>query len=323
MIISRSPLRISLGGGASDIASYYSQYGGFFISAAIQQYVYTTVTRSNSDKFLLRYSKIENVDNIEEIQHPIIREALKLTGISEPLEITSMADLPSGSGLGSSGSFATALLKALYKFKRQSISPEQLAKMACHIEIDLLKEPVGLQDQTIAAFGGVNSFTVDYDGKVTVQPLNVSEYILNQLEENLIMVSTGFYRAASKVLKEQDDKTKAMDQNMIDNLHHIKDLGYRSLDALESCDLIEFGTIMHEHWQYKKKRSKNMSNPDIDEWYQIAMENGAIGGKLVGAGLGGFLLFYTEEKTRLQNAFKQIGLKEVEIRFDFEGTKIL
>lgn len=324
MIIVRSPLRITLGGGGSDLRSFYSQFGGFCISAAIDQYVYTTIHNTTSDEIVIRYSQIERVKNANDIHHPIIREALLLTGITDTnIEITSLADLPSGTGLGSSGSFTTALLKALFRFKNKSISQHQLAEMACHIEIDLLKEPIGKQDQFIAAYGGLISFEFKKDDQVIVNPINISNQTINQLEENLVMIPTGFHRAASKVLKEQDDKSKVSDIDTINNLHYVKELGYRSLEALESGNLIALGYIFNEHWQYKKKRSASMSNLDIDAWHELAMKNGAIGGKLIGAGGGGFLLFYTENKNKLCKAMKTAGLKEIKIRFDYEGTKIL
>jgi len=324
MIIGRSPLRITLGGGSSDLASYYSLHGGFLIAAAIDQYVYVTINHTTFDEILLRYSQIERVKKIEDINHPIIREALKLTDVNDiNIEITSMADQPSGTGLGSSGSFTTCLLKVLHKFKKHFITPQQLAEMACHIEIDLLKEPIGKQDQYIAAFGGVTSFEFKTTGEVIPKSLNLSDQILRELEENLVMVSTGYYRAASKVLKEQDDKSKANDLEMINNIHYIKELGFRSLEALEDGNLSNLGKIMDEHWQHKKKRSKFMSNPDIDRWYDIAMKSGAIGGKVIGAGFGGYILLYTEERKKLINALRAEGLKETKIHFDFEGTKIL
>lgn len=324
MIISRSPLRITLGGGGTDLASYYKKHSGFLISAAIDQYVYTTINKTYLDHMLIRYSQIEKPTNVEDIKHPIIREALKLMDIKDiNIEITSLADQASGTGLGSSSSFTTALLKMLHKYKKCQASPQQLAEMACQIEIDILKEPIGKQDQYISAYGGVTVFDFFPDGQVKVRPLNVEEGALSQLEENLVLFSTGFYRAAGSILKEQDDKSKGSDNDMINNLHYVKDLGYRSLDALESGDLLKFGLLMKEHWEHKKKRSSSMSNPDIDKWYQGALDNGAIGGKLIGAGGGGFLMFYTEEKRRLSKAMKEFGLKEIEIRFDFEGTKIL
>ncbi|MEA2697837.1 MAG: D-glycero-alpha-D-manno-heptose-7-phosphate kinase [Myxococcales bacterium] len=324
MIIGRSPLRISLGGGGTDLPSYYRAHGGFVLSAAITQYVHVTMNRTPLKEMLLRYSQIERVTRVDDIRHPIIREALRLTKINEiNVEITSMADIPAGTGLGSSGSFTTCLLKVLHKYKRQFIHPRELAEMACHIEIDLLSEPVGKQDQYIASFGGVTAFEFREDGTVDARPLGVSEETLDLLEDNLVMVSTGFYRAASQVLKEQDDRSKKNDQAMIDNLHYVKELGRRSVVALESGELSTFGRIMHEHWLHKKKRSSLMSNPDIDRWYDLALANGAVGGKLIGAGGGGFLMFYTEEKARLRKALREAGLMEIKLGFDYEGTKIL
>lgn len=324
MIIGRSPLRITLGGGGTDLPSYYEQYGGFLIAAAIDQYVYTTIHNTTINEMVLRYSQIEKIKNINDIKHPIIREALKLTGITDiNIEINSMADIPSGTGLGSSGSFTTALLKAIHKFKKSFISQEDLAEMACHIELNLLKEPIGKQDQYIAACGGLTAFEFNKDGSVKPIIVNISKDARDQLEENLVMVSTGYYRAASKVLKEQDDKTKSADPEMINNLHYVKELGYRSLEALESENINQIGFIMKEHWEHKKKRSAAMSNPDIDKWYQLGLDNGAIGGKVIGAGSGGLILFYTEERNRLLKALRSAGLHDVKIRFDYEGTKIL
>ena len=324
VIIGRSPLRISLGGGGTDLPSYYRDHGGFLVAAAITKYVYVSMHETPLPELLLRYSQIERVKTIAEIRHPIIREALRLTDITGPnIEITSMADIPAGTGLGSSGSFGTCLLKVLHNFKRDMIHPRELAELACHIEIELLKEPVGKQDQYIAAYGGVTVFEFQRDGNVVARPVRASADTLDLLEDNLIMVSTGFYRAASQVLKEQDDRTKQQDTAMVQNLHHVKELGHRSLEAIESGNLTELGRIMHEHWQHKKQRSKLMSNAEIDGWYDLAMANGAIGGKLIGAGGGGFLLFYTEQKGRLRQALRGAGLMEVKLSFDYEGTKIL
>jgi len=324
MIITRSPLRITLGGGGTDLPSYYENYGGFLISAAIDQYVYTTINDTYFNHIYLKYSSIERAKSVDAILHPIIREALKLTGIEGPsIQITSMADQPSGTGLGSSGSFTTSLLKTLHKYKKHFISQQDLAEMACHIEIDLLKEPIGKQDQYIAACGGVTVFDFEKDGRVKIRPLNVSSDTLQQLQDNLVMFSTGISRSASAVLKEQDTKTRSFDQSMIDNLHYVKELGYRSLEALESGNLSDLGSIMIDHWEHKKKRSSSMTNKNIDLWYQTALDNGALGGKLIGAGGGGFLMFYTENKNRLREGMKQFGLKEVSINFDFEGTKVL
>ena len=324
MIIGRSPLRISLGGGGTDLPSYYEKHGGFVVAAAITQYVHVTLHRTPFEELLIRYSQIERPATVEEVKHPIIREALQLTHVTEPnIEITSMADIPAGTGLGSSGSFTTCLLKVLHKYKRRFIHPHELAELACYIEIDLLGEPVGKQDQYIAAFGGVTLFEFQRDGAVLARSVDASEETLDELQENLLMVPTGYRRSASAVLEEQDSKSRRDDPAMIDNLHFVKELGHRSLEALEAGNLAEFGQLMHTHWEHKKKRSARMSNPDIDRWYALALDSGALGGKLIGAGGGGFLLFYTEQKARLRRALRGAGLSEVKLGFDYEGTKIL
>ena len=253
-----------------------------------------------------------------------MREALRLVGIEEPnLEIASMADIPAGTGLGSSGSFTTALLKALHAHRKNLVHPRELAEQACHIEIDLLGEPIGKQDQYIAAFGGLTCFQFLPNGQVEASPLKLDTETLYNLEDNLLLFFTGYSRSASHILKEQDDKSKGREQGMVDNLHFVKELGYQSKEALECGDLRRFGELMKVHWDHKKQRSGAMSNEDIDRWYGLAMENGALGGKLIGAGGGGFLMFYTEDKARLRHALGQSGLREVRFRFDFEGTKVV
>ena len=326
MIITRSPLRITLGGGGTDLPSYYRDHGGFLIAAAIDKYVYLTVHDTFEAQYSIKYSKLEKVASVDQIEHPIIREAIKLVNAGETaahIELTSMADIPAGTGLGSSGSFTTALLKALHAHRKSLIHPEELAEQACHIEIDKLGEPIGKQDQYIAAYGGVTCFRFNQDGKVDAWPLKVSQETLYNLEDNLLLFFTGYSRSASAILKDQDSRTKQSDSAMVANLHYVKDLGLRSQAALETGDLRKFGALMHEHWEHKKQRSGGMSNPNIDVWYQQAMACGAIGGKLIGAGGGGFLMFYTEEKARLRHAMLQAGLREVRFRFDFEGTKVI
>jgi len=322
MIIVRSPLRITLGGGGTDLPSYYREQGGFLIAAAIDKYVYITVHQTFIDDLIVKYSELERVGSIDELKHPIIREAFKVVGLDvHSLEITSMADIPAGTGLGSSGSFTTALLKALYSHRKMLVHPRELAEQACDIEINRLREPIGKQDQYIAAFGGLTCFRFNKDDSVEAWPLKIDTETLYNLEDNLLLFFTGYSRSASSILKEQDDKTKQQNSDMIQNLNYVKDLGLRSLEALEGGRLVEFGKLMDEHWQHKKKRSGGMSNPVINEWYDHAMQNGAAGGKLIGAGGGGFLMFYAEDKTRLRHAMTVAGLKEVRFRFDFEGTK--
>jgi D-glycero-alpha-D-manno-heptose-7-phosphate kinase len=324
MIITRSPLRISLGGGGTDLPSYYREHGGFLIAAAIDKYVYINVHRRFVDGFLLKYSHLEEAATVEEIKHPIIREALKLADVQERnLEITSMADIPAGTGLGSSGSFTTALLKAFHAYKKNLVHPAELAEQACQIELEKLGEPIGKQDQYISAFGGITCFKFLPDGQVEAWPLKISEETLYNLEDNLLLFFTGYSRSASAILKEQDDKSRQADKAMMENLHFVKELGQQSQVALESDNLPEFARLMDVHWQRKKERSPIMSNENINAWYDGAMENGALGGKLIGAGSGGFLMFYTEDKARLRHAMRERGLKEVRFRFDFEGTKIL
>jgi D-glycero-alpha-D-manno-heptose-7-phosphate kinase len=324
MIITRSPLRISLGGGGTDLPSYYKKHSGFLIAAAIDKYVYITLHQTFKQELIVKYSRMEHVNAVEEVQHPIVREALKLVGVADPhLEITSMADIPAGTGLGSSGSFTTALLKALHAYRKNLVHPQQLAEQACHIEIECLQEPVGKQDQYIAAYGGLTCFQFLPNGHVEAHPLKLDPETLYNLEDNLLLFFTGYSRSAGSILKDQDQKSRVSDRDMTDNLHFVKELGYQSQEALEVGDLTKFGDLMNVHWEHKKKRSGGMTNPDIDRWYGIAMDNGALGGKLIGAGGGGFLMFYAADKTKLRHALTREGLREVRFRFDFEGTKVV
>ena len=261
MIIARSPLRITLGGGGTDLPSYYRDHEGFLIAAAINKYVYVTVTRPFTEGIYLKYSELEQVDSVDQVQHRIIHEALKMQKLRTPqIEITSLADIPAGTGLGSSGSFTTVLIKALYAHRRGLIHPQELAKLACHIEIDLLGEPIGKQDQYIAAYGGLTCFTFKKDNSVTAEPLNVSMDTSFDLEDNILLFFTGYSRSASSILKDQNTRTKINDEEMLKNLHYVKELGFQSRDALEAGDCAKFGELMHEHWEYKKLRSTGMSN---------------------------------------------------------------
>ncbi|OGT41553.1 MAG: galactokinase [Gammaproteobacteria bacterium RIFCSPHIGHO2_12_FULL_37_34] len=324
MIIVRSPLRISLGGGGTDLPSYYRDHSGFLVAAAIDKYVYITLHETFVEELIIKYSKLERVSSIDHVEHPIIREVLKYLNIAAPyLEITSMADIPAGTGLGSSGSFTTGLLKALHTLKKNLIHPRELAEQACYIELNQLKEPIGKQDQYIAAYGGITCFRFLTDDQVEAWPLKISEETLYNLEDNLLLFFTGYARSASGILKEQDVKSKEKNRDMIANLHFIKEIGIKSKETLEKGDLAEFAELMNIHWEHKKQRSVNMSNTQIDEWYELARKNGALGGKMIGAGGGGFLMLYAYDKVKLRHAMRAARLQEVRFRFDFIGTQVV
>ncbi|WP_131782423.1 galactokinase [Legionella gresilensis] len=324
MIIARSPLRITLGGGGTDLPSYYREQEGFLVAAAINKYVYVTVMKPFSKGIYLKYSELEYVHSIEEIKHRIFREVLRLPNLhSNRIELTSLADIPAGTGLGSSGSFTTALLAALYAHNHKLIYPQELAELACHIEIEKLGEPIGKQDQYIAAFGGLTCFTFHKDDKVTATSLNISQDMFFDLEDNLLLFFTGYSRNASTILRHQYEQTQQGNDKMLMNLHFIKQLGYRIKEALEQGNGIRFGELMNEHWEYKKQRSNGMSDNQIDQWYELGIKNGAAGGKLVGAGGGGFLMFYASDRNKLRHAMQRAGLEEVRFSFDFEGTKVV
>ena len=306
------------------MASYYREHKGFLISAAIDKYVYVTVMRPFTEGIFLKYSKLERVKQIQEIEHPIIREALDMVGIKTPqVEITTLADIPAGTGLGSSGSFTTALLKALYTHRKRHIHQEELAELACQIEIDRLGEPIGKQDQYIASIGGITCFNFNRDETVKATPLEISVDTMFDLEDNLLLFFTGFSRSAGSILHEQKERSLKSDDEMLKNLHYVKELGVQTKQALEAGNTSLFGELMREHWEHKKKRSKGMSNPQIDQWYDLAMQNGAQGGKLVGAGGGGFLMFMAEDRNKLRHTMTAAGLEEVRFGFDFEGTKVV
>ena len=324
MIITRSPLRISLGGGGTDLPSYYREHGGFVISAAIDKYVYITLHQTFFEDLIIKYSQMERVRTLDEIQHPLIREALRLAEQDASyLEIASMSDIPAGTGLGSSGSFVTGLLHALHVHTKTVVPKQALAEQACYIELEKLGEPIGKQDQYIAAFGGLTCFEFCTDDRVIVAPLRISSETLANLEDNLALFYTGFTRSASEILREQDKKSRQGDASMTENLHFVKKLGFEIKTALESGDLPAFAEILHVHWERKKQRSDMMSNSMINELYDLARNHGALGGKLIGAGGGGFLMFYTKDKTRLRHAMRNAGVREVRIRFDFQGTMLV
>ena len=323
MIISRTPLRISIGGGGTDLPSYYSLSPGFVLSAAINKYIFIAINETFTDDYFLKYSAIERATSPADIEHPIIREALLAHSIGPAIEVVSLADIPAGTGLGSSGAFTVGLLRAIYAYKREAVTVSALADEACRIEIERLGRPIGKQDQYIAAFGGLTCFEFDADGSVRVSPLAIANRTLHDLEENLLMFFTGYSRGADDVLLEQDQRSEAGDKAMIANLDYIRSLGLQTKVALEQGDVIQFGEIMNEHWAHKKRRSSSMSNSVIDHCYEVALTNGAVGGKLVGAGAGGFLLFYAKDRQALRSAMGKEGLPEVRFRFDHDGSHVL
>jgi D-glycero-alpha-D-manno-heptose-7-phosphate kinase len=323
MIITRTPLRITLGGGGTDLPSYYGQFGGFVLSAAISKHIFISINRTFTPDYFLKYSALERVERARQIEHPIVREVLLAHDIGPSVEIVSMADIPAGTGLGSSGAFTVGLLRAVYAVSHDHVTAGDLASEACVIEIDRLQRAVGKQDQYVAAFGGVKCYDFNPDGQVAVSPLAMSTDTLHDLEEHLLMFFTGYSRDADRVLVEQKTRSEGGDMQMIDNLHFVKELGLRSKAALEQGDTDGFATLMHEHWEHKKKRSAAMSNSSIDRWYQLGRDSGAIGGKLVGAGAGGFLLFFTRDKRALRQAMAAEGLTEVPFTFDQDGSTVL
>ena len=325
MILSRAPTRITLGGGGTDLESYYSKYGGFLIAGAINRYCTIMANKRFYDSIRLSYSESEIVDSVALIKHRIFRAALELLGIQKGIELHSTADVPAGCGLGTSSSFTVALLHALHVYKKDFVTQKQLAEEACHIEIDILGEPIGKQDQYIAAFGGLTCLTFEKNGDVLIEPLRIPSEKAEELEDNLLLFFTGKERSASETLAEQDNKSKQGDSDMIQNLHRIKEIGLETRRYLESGQVDMLGELMHVHWETKKKRSSRISDPYIDECYEVARQNGALGGKLIGAGGGGFLMFCCDNgrKARLIGSMKKMGLRWEKFHFDYDGAKIL
>lgn len=330
MIITRTPFRITLGGGGTDLPSYYSQYGGFVFSVTIDKYMYINLNTPIVDDLIrIKYSKYEECTNTDEIQHDLAREALKLVGIKNSVEVQSMADVPAGTGLGSSGCYLVGLLNALHCYKNVSVSQQELAEEACLIEINTLKHPVGKQDQYTASFGGLVILNIDKSGRVKVERPPVSEDIVDELESSLMVYYTHTSRSAIEILKGQSkavqDRTSGKHKEVVDSLHLIKEIGHKTYEAVVSGDLDEFGRLMDVHWQAKKKLSSTVSNSLIDEVYQVGKENGALGGKILGAGGGGFIIFYCPKKDQLQlsDAMAKCGLRRMRFRFDFDGSKVM
>jgi D-glycero-alpha-D-manno-heptose-7-phosphate kinase len=328
MIVVRTPFRLPLGGGGTDLPSYYSKYKGFLVTSAINKYMFINLNLpAIVNKIKINYSKTEIIDvgNINLIQHEIVRESLRYLGMDQPLEIGSMADLSAGTGMGSSSSYAVGLIKALNAIKKRYISTQELAEEACKVEIDLIGKPIGKQDQYAAAFGGIVVLEIDRSGNVSVTPLDIHPETVYELEHRLMMFYTNIERDANDILAEQSKKAKIDEQEAIKSMHRIKEIGKEIRRYLERDDISAFGKMMHEHWMEKKRISTKMSNPNIDRWYDIAMKNGALGGKVMGAGGGGFLLFCVDNGNRknLRNVLEAEGLRYMDFQFDWEGSKVL
>jgi D-glycero-alpha-D-manno-heptose-7-phosphate kinase len=323
VLITRTPLRISLGGGGTDLPSYYRRFGGLVVSAAINKYVYIGINRTFTDDYFLKYSELERVTTVADIRHPIMREALTQHPVGPAVEIVSLADIPGGTGLGSSGTFTVGLLRALYAFERRHVVTTALAEEACSIEIERLNRAVGKQDQYIAAFGGLTCCEFCPDDTVRVSALRISNETLHGLEERLLLFFTGYARSADTILADQKTRSEQGDEAMLGNLHMIAEIGRRVREALERGDLNRFGSLMHEHWQHKRVRSSDMSSSQIDRWYDVGMASGALGGKLVGAGAGGFLMFYASDPAALREAMAREGLAELRFAFDLDGSTVV
>ncbi len=324
MIVSRAPVRFSLGGGGTDLPSYSREHGGFLVASAIDKYIFVCAARPFYNTIRLAYSTMEEVDSVEQVNHRIYREALRLLGVESQIELHSFADIPANTGLGSSGAFTVALLNALHTYKRQFASSAQLAEEACTIEIDRLKEPIGKQDQYISAYGGITAFTFNKDGSVDVEPIKMRDEVIADLESNLLVFYTGVERSASSVLSDQAKTIQSNTDDAVARMHRIKELGYETRRILMSGSIDKYGELLHEHWTNKRKLSSKMSDPTIDEHYDAARNAGAIGGKLIGAGGGGFFMFYARpsERRRVYEMMIARGLKPLRFRFDFDGARI-
>jgi D-glycero-alpha-D-manno-heptose-7-phosphate kinase len=325
MIITRTPFRVTLGGGGTDLPSYYSKYGGFIFSAGLDKYMYVNVNRPTSDDLIrVKYSESETVSSINDVQHTVAKEILRYTGIEKNIEISSMADIPAGTGLGSSSCYAVGLLHALHALKHEHVSLEQMAEEDFKIEAEILKRNVGKQDPYLAALGGFTVLEIGVDGVVKPRKANVSLEVADELNQNLLMYFTGVTRSADVILTEQSRSVASENKDVTESMHYIKELGYEILQAVEEGNLDEVGKKFHAHWQHKKKISSKMTNPEFDKIYDVAMENGALGGKISGAGGGGFLTFYVPSGHRkFREAMRQFNLREMRYRFDLEGSKVV
>jgi D-glycero-alpha-D-manno-heptose-7-phosphate kinase len=325
MIITRTPFRMTLGGGGTDLPSFYREHGGYILAVAIDKYMFLNVNAPIvDDKIRVRYTNSEMVDHVDDVKHTLAREALRYFGINSGIEIVSIADIPAGTGLGSSSSYLVGLLNALHVLLQDQATPQKLAEEACHIEMEVLKKPIGKQDQYMAAFGGLTALDIRPDGRVSVTRLGLDVDLLESLEHNILMFFTNEMRDATTILKKQDEATRTKDPIVVRSLREIKDIGLEIGDSISKGNLRRFGELLDVHWQSKKRLSEGISTPQIDAWYELAKQNGAVGGKISGAGGGGFLMLYCEEnKARLREVMRAAGLRELKFRFDFEGSKVV
>ncbi len=325
MIITRTPFRITLGGGGTDLPAYYSRHGGFVLSAALNKYMFIYLnTPIVDDRGRVKYSQSEMVEDVSELQHTLCREALRLFGIRRAIEVISMADVPAGTGLGSSSCYLVGLLNALHTLSRRPVSRQELAEEACHIELDVLKKPIGKQDQYLAAFGGITALHIDRSGAVDVEPIMPGPECLEDLESRIVLFYTGLSRSTEEILAGQTRDLQDGSSAVASYYSQIKEIGLEIYTHLKRGNVRRFGEMLDEHWRAKKKLSAGVANPRIDRLYDVARANGALGGKISGAGGGGFFLFYAEEgKQELRRAMQAEGLREMRFRLDFEGSKIL
>jgi D-glycero-alpha-D-manno-heptose-7-phosphate kinase len=325
MIITRTPFRVTLGGGGTDLPSFYREHGGFILAVAIDKYMFVNVnTPIVDDKIRVRYTKSELVNHVDQVEHTLAREALRLFRLANGVEIVSIADIPAGTGLGSSSCYLVGLLNALHALTQNPVGPERLAEEACHIELDILKKPIGKQDQYMAAVGGLTVLDIARDGNVHVRRMGLDVEILEALEHNILMFYTHDMRDATAILSQQDAAAKRRDRTVVSSLEEIKEIGMEICSAIVAGHLRRFGELLDVHWQLKKRLSEGITNPQIDAWYELAKRHGTLGGKISGAGGGGFLMLYCEDgKAQLREAMRQAGLRELNFRFDFEGSKVI
>lgn len=326
VILTRAPYRIPLGGGGTDLPSYYGDHGGFVVSVAINKYLYIALNRPAADDLIrLKYSRYEQVADLEDLEHDLVKPALRLLGLTQRLEIASLADIPAGTGLGSSGTYLVALLLALREMQRSRQSTQELAEEACHIEIDLAGHPSGKQDQYLAAFGGFTCLQIAHDGQVAVEPLRIDERARERLGRQMLVYYTGMTRSSSRILAAQKSDTERKDPRVLASLHRTKALGLQIRSALEAGDVDGFGELLHEHWMNKKLRSANIGGGELDQWYDLARRHGALGGKVMGAGGGGFFAFVCPEQSAdaIRNVLTGAGLRQLPYDFDDGGAKMV